>query len=196
MTELPRTRLSLLVRLKDPGDSAAWKNFVDVYGPAVFAFARRHGMQPADAADLTQDVCKSVSLALPALAFDPARGKFRGWLFTIVRNQVRMFHRSRARRGLHTGADELLADLPDDSAAESWDLECRRRLFAWACDRVRPTVSEATWTVFWRLAVDEESGEAVARETGMSVAAAYLAKSRVLAKLRTVVAEVEEEEQP
>ena len=83
------------------------------------------------------------------------------------------------------------ADVPDDTAAETWDLECRRRLFAWACDRVKPTVAAATWTAFWRTAVDGASGETVAAETGLSPAAVYLAKSRVLAKLRDAVADVE-----
>jgi hypothetical protein len=87
----------------------------------------------------------------------------------------------------------LPADVPDATAAETWDLECRRRLFAWACDRVKPTVAPATWKAFWRTAVDGVSGEKVAAETGLSPAAVYLAKSRVLVKLRDAVAEVEED---
>ena len=190
MTDLPRTRQSLLVRLKDSADAAAWRTFLDVYAPAVFAFARRRGLQAADAADLTQDVCRNVSQALRSAAYDPDRGRFRGWLFAVVRNQLRMFHRSQARRP--RGA-ELPPDVPDDAAAETWDLECRRRLFAWACDRVKPTVSPATWQAFWRTAVDGAPAEKVAAETGLTPAAVYLAKSRVLAKLREAVAEVEEE---
>ena len=190
MTDLPRTRLSLLVRLRDAGDAAAWRTFLDVYAPAVFAFARRNGLQPADAADLTQDVCRNVSTALRDARFDPDRGKFRGWLFAVVRNQLKMFRRAQAR---HPRGAELPADVQDATDDEAWDLECRRRLFAWACDRVRPTVSPATWQAFWRTAVDGLSGEAVAAATGLSPAAVYLAKSRVLAKLRQAVAEVEEE---
>jgi RNA polymerase sigma-70 factor (ECF subfamily) len=190
MTELPHTRLSLLVRLRDSADADAWRTFVDVYGPAVFAFARRSGLQAADAADLTQEVCRNVSNAMRSDKYDADRGRFRGWLFTVVRNQLKMFRRSQSRRP--RGA-ELVEDVPDDSAAETWDLECRRRLFAWACERVKPKVSTATWTAFWRLAVDSASGEVVAKETALSVAAVYLAKSRVLAKLRQVVTDVEDE---
>jgi RNA polymerase sigma-70 factor (ECF subfamily) len=180
----------LLVRLRDPADAAAWRAFVDVYGPALFAFAKRQGLQSADAADVTQDVCRNVATALRSERFDPDRGRFRGWLFAIVRNQLKMFRRTQARRP--RGA-ELPADIADDSAAETWDLECRRRLFAWACERVKPTVSKATWAAFWRTAVDGLNGDAVAVETGLTPAAVYLAKSRVLAKLREAVAEVEEE---
>jgi RNA polymerase sigma factor (sigma-70 family) len=193
MTDLPHTRQSLLVRLKDPADAAAWRTFVDVYGPAVFAFARRNGLQPADAADLTQDVCRNVATAMRSFDYDSDRGRFRGWLFSVVRNQLKMFRRARARRARTTGGAELLAEVPEATAAETWDLECRRRLFAWACDRVRPTVSAATWAAFWRMAVDDVRGATVAGETDMTQAAVYLAKSRVLAKLRRAVAEVEEE---
>jgi RNA polymerase sigma factor (sigma-70 family) len=188
MIELPQTRLSLVIRLRDPGDAAAWRTFVDVYAPAVFAFARRGGLQAADAADLTQDVCRNVAQAMRASQFDENRGRFRGWLFTIVRNQLKMFHRSQSRRPRGTALPE---DVPDDSAAESWDLECRRRLFAWGCERVKPLVAAKTWTAFWRTAVEGASGEVAAVETGMTPAAVYLAKSRVLAKLRETVADVE-----
>ncbi len=192
MTDLPRTRHSLLVRLKDHADADAWRTFIDVYAPAVFAFARRNGLQAADAGDLAQDVCKAVAAALPAFEYDPGRGKFRGWLFTVVRNQLKMHRRSQARR-VRDGGMDLLAEVPEDTASETWDLECRRRLFAWACERVKPTVAPATWKAFRRLAVDGASGETAAAETGLSPAAVYLAKSRVLAKLREAVAEVEEE---
>ena len=68
MTDLPQTRQSLLVRLQDSADAAAWRTFVDVYAPAVFAFARRNGLQPADAADVTQDVCRNVVQAMRSAA--------------------------------------------------------------------------------------------------------------------------------
>ena len=190
MIDLPQTRLSLVVRLRDPADSAAWHTFVDVYAPAVFAFARRGGLQAADAADLTQDVCRNVANAMRSSQYDADRGRFHGWLFAIVRNQLKMFRRAQSRRP--RGAD-LPNEVPDDSAAENWDLECRRHLFAWACDNVKPAVKPNTWTAFWRTAVDGASAETVAKETGMTPAAVYLAKSRVLARLREAVSAVEDE---
>src|SRR6476620_5005428 len=120
MTELPRTRYSLLVRLKDHADADAWRTFIDGYAPAVFAFARRNGLQAADAGDLAQDVCKAVAAALPAFDYDPDRGRFRGWLFTVVRNQLKMHRRSLARRGRGDGGMDLLAEVPDDTASETW----------------------------------------------------------------------------
>ena len=120
---------------------------------------------------------------------DPDRGRFRGWLFAVVRNQLKMFRRSQAR---HPRGAELPADVPDDTAAETWDLECRRRLFAWACAQVRQTVSDATWQAFWRTAVDGEPGKGVAADLGLSVAAVYHARGRILARLKELVRSAEE----
>ena len=72
MSESPTTRLTLLVRLRDAGDAAAWAEFVDLYAPLLYGLARRHGLQDADAADLTQDVLRAVVSAVPRLDYDPA----------------------------------------------------------------------------------------------------------------------------
>ena len=86
MAELPATRASLLVRLRDRDDAAAWHEFVRLYAPVVYRFARRKGMQVADAADLTLDVLRSVSGSIGR--FDPRLGSFRGWLFTVVQRAL------------------------------------------------------------------------------------------------------------
>src|SRR5687768_4041800 len=91
MALAPPTRPSLLVRLGDPRDGQAWAEFVDVYAPLVYGHARKHGLQDADAADLTQDVLRAVSGSVGRLEYNPERGSFRGWLFTVVRNKLRTF---------------------------------------------------------------------------------------------------------
>jgi RNA polymerase sigma-70 factor (ECF subfamily) len=87
MTEPPVTRPSLLVRLRDPRDGPAWAQFVEVYAPPVYGFARRQGLQDADAADLTQEVLQTVAAAIRRLDYDRGRGSFRGWLFSVVRSR-------------------------------------------------------------------------------------------------------------
>src|SRR5947209_8705553 len=108
MTTPPTTRPSLLLRLRDAGDREAWAQFVDVYAPLVYRLARRRGLQDADAADLTQDVLQAVSRGVRHLEYDPHRGTFRAWLYTVARNQVHKFLAARQRRGT-PGGDELLA---------------------------------------------------------------------------------------
>src|SRR3954466_12588471 len=139
MTDTPTTRASLLVRLGDAADAPAWAQFVDLYAPPVYACARRHGLQDADAADVTQDVLRAVHRAFRRGDYDPRRGPFRAWLFTVVRNKLRDFAAARARRDRARGdpaALALAADPGGDPAAE-FDRECERRLFAWAAEQVR-----------------------------------------------------------
>ena len=88
MSDPPPTRPSLLARIRDPRDGVAWGEFVDIYGPLVYDYGRRRGLQDADAADLTQDVLRAVAAAADRFAYDPARGAFRSWLFTVTRTKL------------------------------------------------------------------------------------------------------------
>src|SRR5439155_9907494 len=164
MGVMPTTRASLLVRLRDPSDGEAWRQFVRLYAPVVYAYARRRGMQDADAADLTQEVLRGVNAAARRFDYDPARGSFRGWLFTVTRNKLHDL-RERQRRGRGAGgtsALERLDALPGREDEALWDEEFRRHLFAAAAEQVRGEFEEATWQAFWRTAVDGVKPAAVA----------------------------------
>src|SRR6185436_13252038 len=97
MVPLPETRASLLVRLGNPHDSVAWRQFAQIYAPLVYGLARRRGLQDADAADVTQDVCRTVAGSIHKLRYDPRNGTFRGWLLTITRRRLTDFWRQRQR---------------------------------------------------------------------------------------------------
>src|SRR5262249_56151209 len=92
------TRASLLVRLRDPRDGAAWREFVERYGPVVYGYVRKQGLQDADAADLCQDVLAAVAGAVGRLNYDPNRGSFRNWLFTVVRRKLINWRATRANK--------------------------------------------------------------------------------------------------
>src|SRR3974390_3545048 len=107
MQESPVTRASLLVRLREGHDADAWQEFVRLYAPVIYGFARRRGLQDADAADLMQDVLRSVAGAAGRLAYDPRRGTFRGWLFTVTRNKLFNFLDARRHRVQGTGDGDV-----------------------------------------------------------------------------------------
>src|SRR2546430_8685215 len=88
MLDAPLTRASLLVRIRDGHDQEAWRQFVQLYAPVVYGFARKRGLQDADAADVMQDVLRSVAGAAARLNYDPTRGTFRSWLYTVSRNKI------------------------------------------------------------------------------------------------------------
>src|SRR5687768_17678080 len=118
MQESPATRASLLVRLRDGADAPAWQEFVRLYAPLIYGFARKRGLQDADAADLMQDVLRSVSTAVQRLDYDAARGTFRGWLFTVTRNKVLNFLDSRGRRVQAAGDSGTRRRLEEHAAAD------------------------------------------------------------------------------
>jgi RNA polymerase sigma-70 factor (ECF subfamily) len=198
MSDAPATRLSLLVRLRDARDDGAWSQFVEIYAPLVFGFARKHGLQEADAADLTQVVLQAVSKGIRRLDYDPRRGTFRGWLFTVVRNKLRNFLAAQNRPGRGTGdpdAQQRLQEVParEEDQTAWWEQEYKRRVFAWAAEQVRGAFRESTWRAFWLTAVEGKTGPEAARALRMSVAAVYLAKGRVMARLKEIIRETLDE---
>jgi RNA polymerase sigma-70 factor (ECF subfamily) len=186
---MPATRPSLLLRLRDLTDRGAWQQFVDVYAPLVDAYFRRRGVQSADAADLTQEVLEVVATGIARFEYDRRRGSFRGWLYAIARNKLHHFLAGdRRERGTgDSAAQQWLETLaaPEDEA--NWDREYEAQVFAWAAEQVRTVVDAATWEAFWQTAVEGRSGDDVATAMGMGIGAVYMAKSRVLARLRRLV---------
>ena len=191
MAEPPSTSPSLIVRLRNSGDADAWRHFVRVYAPLIHGMARRRGLQDADAADLTQEVLRGVHARIGALEYDPGRGSFRGWLFTIARRKLATFLMHRRRRPGNSESGGL-DDVPAPDEADHWEREYQRHVFAWAAEVVRPLVSEATWQAFWLTAVEGQAGKEVAERLGMTVAAVYLARGRVTTRLRQCIKEWEE----
>lgn len=189
MDDSPATRHTLIVKLRDTADAQAWREFLTIYEPLVYRLARHKGLQDADARDLCQEVFRAVARAIDRWEPDPARGTFRGWLFTIARNLMINFLSRRDRHVRGSGDSnilELLDEVPadDPNASATFDLEYRQRLFRWAADQVKAEFAPKTWQAFWRTAVEARSVAEVATECGMSVGAVYVARSRVLARLR------------
>ena len=198
MTDSPATRQSLLVRLRDPRDGQAWGEFVAIYAPLIDRLARARGFQAADAADLSQEVFRAVAGAIDRYDPDPALGSFRGWLFRIARNlMINVLAAKRIRPQASGDSDirELLERVPAPDAAETalFDAEFRRTLFHWAADQVRGEFRGSTWQAFWLTAVEGQPPDAAARAVGISVGAVYIARSRVMARLRAVIEQVEGE---
>ncbi len=186
MTAPPLTRASLLVRLRDPRDTAAWTEFVQLYASVIYGFARQRGRQDADAADLMQDVLRAVANSIHT--YDKSKGTFRGWLYTITRNKMYNQMESQRRHPRGSGdsdAQRRLDEQPDrDNTEEDWDREYERKAFLWAADRIRNEFQESTWKAFWLTAVDGLAAKDVGVQLGLSPGAVYVAKSRVLARLR------------
>ena len=195
---VPDTRNSLILRLPDKGDAEAWGQFVAIYEPLVYRLARAKGFQDADAREIVQEVLVAVSRAVERWDADPAKGRFRDWLFRIARNLMINYLTRRKHRPIGTGDSgmaELLLEHAEPTAEQSatFDAEYRREVFRWAAARVRAQVKPATWKAFWFTSVDGRAVVEVADELKMTAGAVHIARSRVLGRLREEVKNFQQE---
>jgi RNA polymerase sigma-70 factor (ECF subfamily) len=198
MIESQDTRASLLVRIRDGRDTEAWQQFIKTYAPIVYGFARRRGLQDADAADLMQEVLRSVAAAAERLDYDPKRGTFRSWLFTVTRNKLYTWldgQRHQVHGSGDTGAQQRLDEQAsrDGDGEAVWDREYQTRLTALAMERVRGEFHDATWQAFVLTAVEGKAARTAGEALKMSPGAVYVAKSRVLARLREEIQKLQDE---
>jgi RNA polymerase sigma-70 factor (ECF subfamily) len=192
------TRASLLARLGDPEDRAAWQQFVELYGSLVYGFARGRGLQDADAADLTQEVFLAIAQSAGRWRYDPQQGSFRGWLFAVTRNKIARFLQGRHFQPVGSGdssAQNRLAEEPSpgSDAEDVWEKEFQQQLFRVAAAQIKDHFAATTWKAFWLTAVEGKSGASVAAELGLSVGAVYVARSRVLARLTEQIRQMQTE---
>ncbi|MEM6362904.1 MAG: sigma-70 family RNA polymerase sigma factor [Planctomycetota bacterium] len=190
-----RTRASLVGRLRDHDDHGAWSEFVDLYGPLIYRFGRRRGLQDADSADLAQDVLREVSQSIGRFEYDPSVGRFRGWLFLITRRVLhrRMKVQKHSPRGSgDSGVQQQLAELPNEEAEDVWETEYRTYLFDRVSRLVQAEFTETTWSAFQLTSVEGQKPTEVAQQLGLSVGAVYVAKNRVLQRIRERLAAIDE----
>ena len=160
---------------------------------------RQRGLQDADARDVMQELLWAVSRSIGHWEPRKQHGSFRSWLRRVARNLTVSWLRQCPRRPVPAGGGDsqaLLDMLPAGDEPESieFDRELRRVLFQRASERVRGEVHSASWDAFWETAVMGKSAAETASRLGMSVEAARVAKCRVLARVRAVVAEWETDE--
>lgn len=200
MPRVPDTKASLILRLPSADDAEAWQEFVSIYEPFVYRFARRGGLQDADARELVQNVMLSVARVVGRWRPDRQRGRFRTWLFRIARNQLLDLLTKQQRSVVSRGGSALFGMLDratssSGSAERQLRTEHRRELFRWAADRVKCRVREVTWKAFWMTAVEDADPEQVAGRLGLTTGAVYIARSRVLARLRDEVQKWEDDDE-
>lgn len=182
------TSQSLIQRARAQ-DPEAWKRLSRLYTPLVYGWTRQSGLAPTDTADIVQEVFRSVFTNLHRFRHDDPNSSFRGWLWTITRNQIRLHFRQLNNRPEVTGGTDhhqRVEQLPDllDQDSEPSSAEVQKSLVHRALQIVRSDFEEKTWQAFWRLTIEGHSAADIAADLDMNARSVRQAKYRVLTRLR------------
>jgi RNA polymerase sigma-70 factor (ECF subfamily) len=182
------TSLSLLERVKAQ-DADAWRRLVDLYGPLLFSWFRRCGVEGEDASDLLQEVFAAVAANIAGFRRERQGDTFRGWLRVVARNQIRLHFRRKAHRPQAAGgtaAQVRFQELPDENADDTdpSNAQDASDLFRRGLELIRSEFEDRTWQAFWRITVEGRSSDEVCREFQMTPRALRQAKYKVLRRLR------------
>ncbi len=195
------TQTNLLQAVRDSQNREAWGDFYRIYAPMLGNFARRLGLDDANIDDVTQEVLMIAQRSLREERYDPAKGRFRTWLYGIARRQalaaLRARHRrTRVQRVPAEGGIDLLAQLEDphgeEAAQEIWRQEWRYALLEEALRHVRHRVGEKSFEAFSLFAIQQRPAQEVANQLGIAPASVYVYKSRVLEAIRQWIEQFEE----
>ena len=195
MSETPRTRPSLLLRLRGERDERAWAEFLILYEPLILRLMRRRGLQESDARDTTQQVLLRISGAIERYQPDGAEASFRRWLFRVARNVVVTFLTRKSKQPESLDEQHLAelceSTLPSSSESDLFDQEYQQQVLAWATEQVRREFRDTTWRAFVETNINGRPIAEVAAELNLSPGSVYVARSRIIARLRTKVEEFE-----
>ncbi len=187
----PGTISSSLLHQVQEDRADSWSRVVHIYAPLAYYWCLREGLQPADAEDVVQEAFRSVAARVRDFVRTGQNGSFRGWLRTIVRNKIGNFFRQNHRRVEcerdfyeERAPGNLCCSLSPEGPERNGHSVETQLLYLQVLDLVRTEFEEPTWRAFWRVVADGVPPKHVADEMGISVNAVYLAKSRVLRRVR------------
>jgi RNA polymerase sigma-70 factor (ECF subfamily) len=185
------THASLLARLAGGSDTQAWREFDERYRELLWRFARSRGLQPADADDVAQDVLHALTKRLPKFEYDPAKGRFRDYLKTSAARAVWKKLAELSGVAKAAGGEEPTPDVAviDDAVDRSWEAEWRQYHMRLAMSRIRSEFNAQDVAAFEMYAAGSEAAPAVAASLALSVDQVYQAKSRILRRLKAIIAE-------
>jgi RNA polymerase sigma-70 factor (ECF subfamily) len=188
------TSMSLLAHVK-ANEGHAWQRLSDLHGPLVYDWCRKSGLGAEDAADVVQEVFRSVVVSIAKFQKECEADTFRGWLRTITRNKI-LDHikalRNKPQAVGGTDAYTRLVSLPEPletSEEDTATFSSASPLLRRALDMIQGEFNQRTWSAFWLGIFTERSAADIGAELGMTANAVRLAKGRVLRRLREEIAD-------
>lgn len=181
------TRASLLIRVREPNDSVAWREFYELYSPLLYQFAKARGLNDSDAEEIRSSCLTTIVNHIREFRYDRSKGTFKSWLRRIVVNRV--VDAQRKQQPLALGEhDERVLDqtgTPDEVFDEKWKL-CHLNF---CLEQIRDKVPGVTFHAFEMLADDCPVPD-VCQELGLTANQVYKAKARILKLVREQMSQV------
>jgi RNA polymerase sigma-70 factor (ECF subfamily) len=180
------------IRAHDP---EAWRRLAQLYGPLVYGWCRGRGLRAEDAEDVLQEVFLTVAVRIGDFRRDRAGDTFRGWLWSITRNKLGDWYRRQGNRERAAGGTDAQVRFQAEPASPLQETTAYPQegeagdLYRRALEVLRTEFEERSWQAFWRVVVEEQAPTDVARDLGMTRNAVYIARSRILHRLREVLGE-------
>jgi RNA polymerase sigma-70 factor, ECF subfamily len=184
---LETTQLSRIERCR-MGNAQAWEELVQIYRPFLIHCLRGYFLHEPDKDDLAQEALAVVLEELSGFIHNKRKGAFRLWLRTIVSNRARQFLRGRrVQEDVESQLNQL--DDPNSSLSKLWEQQHAEYVVRRLLEMIRPAFKENTWQAFYRVTIEKTEPARVAADLGLTVNAVFVAKSKVLAKLREEASE-------
>lgn len=179
------------------GSDASWVRLERLYRPFMTGWFMSKGIHQADAEDLSQDVLAVLVKELPGFQHSGNTGAFRTWLRNICLFRYQGYQRKKQLRGAPMGGTEFqkqMNEVAESAETQNWEREHDRHVLAHLLEQLSSEFEEKTVVAFRRLTLEKAAAQTVASELGLTVAAVYMAKSRVLRRLRELAADLVGEE--
>lgn len=189
------TTTLILEGLADSGNTQAWSHFVGYFRPVLVGFARNAGLSQAAAEDFTQQALLEFFKSFQTGNYDRSKGRLSHWLFGIARKVLSQTFRKKAPEKVATDLQKSSETQPLDSLAacggseDLWQQQWEKMVMQVCMDRARQEFDEKTFSAFEMYALQELDPDEVAGRLGISRNAVYIAKSRILSRIRELTLE-------
>jgi RNA polymerase sigma-70 factor (ECF subfamily) len=191
-----KTTTQILENLKYSSDNAGWSCFRDYFYPVIVRFAKRMGLNPDDAEDAAQETMIAFIKAYRTDKYQRQQGKLSHWVMGVARNVIRNHCRKQPKISPSAKSNSMVSmpqDIEDEQAVRhTWQTEWRNVLLQRCLIQARNEFDAKTFLAFELYALRGKPAAQVCEELNMSPNAVYIAKNRVLTKIRLLYTDFDE----
>ena len=187
------TSITLLERIRDPGNNDAWERFASFCQPVIWRYARQLGCNDGMCQDIVQETLVDLIRIMATFRYDPANGRFRSFLYQVVRRRVCNAWRRQARYLTLDPSDLAACAVAPEPHPESWEAEWQRQVVVEALERLRQRVEATSFEAFRADLVLGEPVASICARLDLQPNAFYQIRHRLGAALRRIVDTIENE---